>query len=128
MRLGTSSPKIMVMKVMTVTTMAVADMAAAFWLTPQPSSQTATPSLKAASPTMPLSTPIEVMPTCTVDKNWFGLPSRVSAAWAPLSPASAMAPSRALRLAASASSDIAKTPLSRVRKTISRTSMDQRRE
>ena len=34
----------------------------------------------------------------------------------------------ALRLAASASSDIAKTPLSRVRKTISKTSMDQARE
>ena len=73
MRLGTSSPKIMVVKVMTVTTKAVAVSAAALSAMPRATSQAATPSLNAASPTMPLSTPMEVMPTCTVDKNWLGL-------------------------------------------------------
>ena len=128
MRLGTSSPKMMVVKVMIVTTRAVAEMAAAFSATPQDCSQPASPSLKAASPTMPLSTPIEVMPTCTVDKNWFGLPSKVNAACAPLSPSSAMALRRDFRLAANASSDMANTPLSSVKKTINKNSMGLKRQ
>ncbi|EKD96983.1 MAG: hypothetical protein ACD_23C01153G0001 [uncultured bacterium] len=111
-----------------VTTSAVAAMAAALSAMPQPCSQAASPSLNAASPTMPLSTPIEVMPTCTVDKNWFGLSSSVSAASAPLSPASVMALRRDLRLAASASSDMAKTPLSSVKKIISKISMHHKRQ
>ena len=69
MRLGTSSPKIIVVKVMVVTTMAVAEIAAALWCTPQVCIHRASPSLNAASPTMPLSTPIDVMPTCTVLRN-----------------------------------------------------------
>ena len=63
MRLGTSSPKIMVRKVIKVTTKAVAVMAATDSDQPQSISQCAKPALKAASPTMPLSTPIDVMPT-----------------------------------------------------------------
>ena len=90
---------------------------------PQVSSQWATPLLKAASPTMPLSTPMEVMPTCTVLKNWLGWPSSTRAACAPLSPASAIAAKRALRLPAKANSDMANTPLSKVRKTISKNSI-----
>jgi hypothetical protein len=77
---------------------------------------------------MPLSMPMEVMPTCTEDKNWVGLSSSVSAAFAPLSPDSAMALSLALRLEASASSDMAKTPLSSVRKAMRMKSMDPQAE
>ena len=76
---------------------------------------------------MPLSMPMEVMPTCTDDRNWVGLSSRISAALAPLSPDSAMAESRALRLAAKDISDMAKTPLSSVRKAISKKSMNRKR-
>lgn len=79
--------------------------------------------LKAASPMMPLSMPIEVMPTWTDDKNWVGLSSRPSAASAPLSPDSARAASLALRLDDRAISDMANTPLSNVKKAISKKSM-----
>ena len=128
MRLGTNSPKIMVVKVIMVTTSAVAEMAEAFSEVPQVCNQAATPSLNAASPTMPLSTPIEVIPTCTVDKNWLGLPSSSSAALAPWLPASASAARRARLLPASASSDMANTPLSSVKKTISKNSMELARK
>ena len=113
---------------MAVTTSAVALIAAAFSETPQTCKHAATPSLNAASPTMPLSTPMEVMPTCTVDKNWLGLPSSSSAALAPWLPASASAPSLERLLPASASSDMANTPLSSVKKTISKNSMDLARK
>ena len=83
--------------------------------------------LKAASPTMPLMMPMEVMPTCTVDRNWVGCSSSLSAACAPPSPASAMAASRALRVEASAISDMANRPLSSVSSAISRKSMNQDR-
>ena len=73
---------------------------------------------------MPLSMPMEVMPTCTDERNWVGLSSKVSAARAPLSPNSDIAVSRAFRLDASASSDMAKTPLSSVKKAISKKSMN----
>jgi hypothetical protein len=72
---------------------------------------------------MPLSTPMEVMPTCTVERNWVGCSSSRSAMAAPLSPASARHARRALRLEASASSDIANTPLSTVSSAISKKSM-----
>src|SRR3990167_3720710 len=123
MRLGTSSPNTIVMKVMTVTTIAVAEMSAARGNAPRPCIQTDRLPLKAASPIMPLSMPMEVMPTCTDDRNCVGFSSNPSAACAPLSPDSAMSLSRALRLEARASSDMAKTPLSRVKKTMSRRSM-----
>ena len=67
---------------------------------------------------------MEVMPTCTEDKNWVGLSSNANADWAPLSPDSAIAVRRAFRLEAKASSDMAKTPLSRVNSAISRKSMN----
>ena len=72
MRLGTNSPKTMVMKVMSVTTNAVARPCASDSERPWVCSHSEKSSLNAASPTMPLSTPIEVMPICTVDKNRVG--------------------------------------------------------
>src|SRR5512133_1491712 len=95
---------------------------------PKPCSQCASSLLNAASPMMPFSTPIEVMPTCTVDRNRVGCSISRSAAAAPASPDSAMVASRALRLEANAISDMAKTPFSTVNSAISRTSMNQRRE
>ena len=80
-------------------------------------------SLKAASPMMPLSMPMEVMPTCTDDRNCVGLSSSANAACAPLSPPCAMAVSRGLRLEARASSDMANKPLSKVSNAISRKSI-----
>ncbi len=123
MRLGTSSPKTMVMKVMTVTTIAVASTPATVSSRPNDWNHRPRSSLNAASPTMPLSMPMEVMPTCTEERNCVGLSSSCSAVCAPLSPASAMADRRALRLEASASSDMANAPLSKVRKTMRRVSM-----
>ena len=84
-RLGTSSPKMMVR---------IGDdhhhqrggamSAAACARSPKRStSQAASGSANAASPTMPLSTPIEVMPICTVDSNLVGLSCRSIAACAP---------------------------------------------
>ena len=62
-RLGTSSPKIMVKNVMTTTTMAVAVMSAARSRIDNVScNQAAKGAENAASPTMPLSTPMDVMP------------------------------------------------------------------
>jgi hypothetical protein len=73
--LGTSSPKIMVVNVMVATTSEVAEKLAAESESPQPMNQSATSPLNAASPTMPFMTPIEVIPTCTVDKNCVGFSS-----------------------------------------------------
>jgi len=123
MRLGTSSPNTMVMKVMTTTTTAVDRMFAVASVSPLASIQRPRSPLKAASPTMPLSMPMEVMPTCTDDRNCVGFSSSFSAVMEPLSPASAMAARRALRLEASASSDMANAPLSSVRKTMRRVSI-----
>ena len=128
MRLGTNSPKIIVVNVIAVTTRPVAVMAAAVSAMPQPCNAAATPLLKADSPTIPLRTPIDVIPTCTVDKNWLGFPKSSKAACAPLSPASIKAVRRALRLPANANSDMAKTPLRSVKKTISSNSMDLERK
>ena len=114
MRLGTSSPKISVIKVIVATTMVVAVGAANLAVKPTFCKNCATPSLKAASPTIPLSMPIEVMPTCTVDSICVGFSFSSSAAWAPGSPPSAMAIRRVLRLAVSAISLMAKAPLIRV--------------
>ena len=119
MRLGTSSPKISVTKVMPVTTRAVAEKCATRSGAPASSSQRATMGLKAESPTMPLSRPIEVMPTCTVERKFVGCSIKASAADAPGFWAAASASSRALRLAASAISDMANRPLSRVNNKIS---------
>ena len=127
MRLGTNSPNKMVLKVMKVTTKAVARPSAKRSATPWVSNQSDTLALNAASPTMPLSTPMDVMPICTVDRNWVGFAISLSAARAPLSPASLSAAKRALRLDAKAISDMANTPFKRVSKTISRTSMGSNR-
>ena len=123
-RLGTSSPKMMVMMVMVTTTSAVAPTAAVCWAMPKNfTSQVAKGAAKAASPTMPLSTPMDVMPICTVDKNLVGLSCRSIAACAPGSPLSTMTCKRALRLALSAISDMANRPLSRIKKMSSERSM-----
>ena len=61
----------------------------------------------------------------TVERNRVGCWSSFSAACAPWSPASAIPASRALRLEARASSDMANAPLSSVNSAISRKSMDQ---
>ncbi len=51
---------------------------------PRPTSQTASGSASAASPTMPLSTPIEVMPIWIADRKRVGSsPSRIAQAAAP---------------------------------------------
>jgi hypothetical protein len=112
----------MVMMVMTVTTMPVATYPDGFGGMPRPCIQCASESLKAASPTMPFRTMIDVMPTCTVDRKRVGCSISFSAVAAPRSPSSAMACRRALRLEASPSSDMAKTPFSTVSSAIRRTS------
>ena len=127
MRLGTSSPKMMVMKVIAVTTIAVAAIADGRSAMPKPCSQRASRSLNAASPTMPFSTAIEVIPTCTVDRKRVGCSSSRKAALAPPLPSSASTIRRALRLDASASSDIAKPAFSKVSSAISRKSMAHRK-
>ena len=116
-------PEQLVLKVIRVTTNAVAKPDAQFSGTPWASNQNEKSSLKAASPTMPFSTPIDVMPICTVDKNCVGCAIKRSAACAPVSPASANAAKRALRLEDSAISDMANKPFKKVKKTISNTSI-----
>ena len=97
-RLGTSSPKMMVRKVMIITTSAVALISAAFGGTRiSPCSQADSGAENAASPTMPFRMPIEVMPICTVDSQRVGWSCRSIAACAPASPASTITASRALR-------------------------------
>ena len=125
MRLGTSSPNTIVTNVIAVTTMAVALISAAPCGTPYSINQAAKPALNAASPRIPFNMPIEVMPTCTEERNWVGSLSKFSAARAPGSPLSASAMSRILRLEASANSDMANTPLSSVNSAISRKFMNQ---
>ncbi len=111
-----------------VTTSAVAVMSAARGEAPKVCIHVESPLLKAASPMMPLSMPMEVMPTCTDERNCVGLSSSVIAPCAPLSPDSARAVSLALRLADSAISDMAKTPFSRVKKAMRKKSMDPKAE
>src|SRR4051812_23592441 len=123
MRLGTSSPTMMVMKVIAATTSPVATMPDGRGAMPRPCSHAATPALKAASPTMPLRMPVAVMPTCTVDRKRVGCSSSRSAACAPPSPSSAIAIRRPLRADANAISDMANTPFSSVSTMISRTSI-----
>ena len=80
-RLGTSSPKMMVRKVIVTTTIAVAVISAARSpMRKVACSQCANGAENAASPTMPLRMPIEVMPICTTDRNLVGL-SCSSSAW-----------------------------------------------
>lgn len=124
MRLGTSSPKMMVKKVMAVTTSAVDTTLAVPAPMPCDSIHTASGPAKAASPTMPLSMPIEVMPICTVDRNCVGDSISLRAAIAPASPASARAARRARRLVASAISDIANNALHVVSNANRRTSIE----
>ena len=123
-RLGTNSPKMIVRKVIAMTTIAVAVMAAArAWIANVALSQCANGSENAASPTMPFRMPIDVMPICTTERNLVGLSCRSIAACAPASPASTITCSRALRLAVSAISDMANNAFSRIRKTSRATSM-----
>jgi hypothetical protein len=62
----------------------------------------------------PASTPTSVIPTCTVGRKVAGWSASSTATAAPLAPRRAMAFSRALRAETTASSDIAKKPLSRI--------------
>ena len=90
-RLGTSSPKTMLRKVMLTTTMPVAAISAGRSRMPRVScSQRANGAEKAASPTMPLRMLIEVMPTCTTESHLVGSSCSAIAWLAPESPASTM--------------------------------------
>ena len=68
----------------------------------------------AASPTMPFSTPIEVMPIWIVDRKRVGSAPSRRAAPAARSPASSRTCSRALRAVSSATSDSANRPFSSI--------------
>ena len=117
--LGTSSPKSIVASVISVTTVAVASKGDKVALNPQLVNAFVKRSLNAASPTIPLSTPMEVIPICIVDKNSVGLPINSSAVLAPfdeLFPASCIAFKRTFLLAAKAISDIANMPFIRISK------------
>ena len=118
----------MVKKVMQVTTTAVDATLAVPGPSPIFSIQVASGAAKAASPTMPLSMPMEVMPICTVERNCVGASISLSAAAAPASPVSASAARRARRLVERAISDIANTALSVVSKASRKTSMEAGRE
>jgi len=123
-RLGTSSPKMMVSTVIIITTKAVAPTEAPRSGTLKVSiSQCATGSLKAASPTMPFNTPMDVMPICTVDNHCVGFSCSAIAATAPGCPLSTITCKRALRLVLKAISDMAKAPLITIRKSSSVKSM-----
>ena len=91
-------------------------------------SQRARGAAKAASPTMPLSTPMDVMPICTTERNLVGCSCSSIAQRAPASPDSTITCSRALRLAVNAISDMANRALSRIRKTSRATSMQGARQ
>ena len=127
MRLGTSSPKMMLRKVMVTTTIAVAEMSAARSpIGKVACSQRANGAEKAASPMMPLRTLIEVMPTCTTERNLVGSSCSAIAWRAPLSPDSTITCRRALRLAVSAISDMANSELRKIRNSRRATSMRRR--
>jgi hypothetical protein len=83
--------------------------------TPKTVSQAASGAASAASPTMPLSTPIEVMPIWMVDRKRVGSSPSLTAAAAPLSPSSINFCSRALRAVTRAISDMANRPLRQMR-------------
>ena len=125
-RLGTNSPNKIVLSVIKVTTHAVARPSANRSATPCAINQRDKFKLNAASPTIPLSTPIEVIPICTVDKNCVGCASKRKAARAPESPSASSATKRGLRHDAKAISDIANMPLNSVRRTIRKISMGTR--
>ena len=115
MRLGTSSPNTIEKNVILTTTKPVANGLARRSSTPNCCNIMLTGGLKAASPTIPLSTPIEVMPICTADKKRVGSsPSRNAVAAAP-SPCWARFCRRALRAATKAISDMAKKPFSKIK-------------
>ena len=124
MRLGTSSPKMMLRKVIVTTTIAVAATSATRSRRAKVScSQRPKGAEKAASPTMPLRTLIEVMPICTTESHLVGLSCSAIACVAPESPASTITCSRALRLAVSAISDMANSEFKKMRKSRRATSM-----
>ena len=123
-RLGTSSPKTMLRKVMVTTTMPVAVISAGRSRMPSVSwSQRANGAEKAASPTMPLRMLIEVMPICTTESHLVGSSCKAIAWAAPESPASTMTCSLALRLAVSAISDMANKAFRKIRNSSRATSM-----
>ena len=123
-RLGTSSPKTMLRKVMVITTIAVAAISATrSRMLKVCCSQRPNGAEKAASPTMPLRTLIEVMPICTTDSHLVGLSCSAIAWMAPESPDSTITCRRALRLAVSAISDMANSEFRKIRKSRRATSM-----
>src|SRR5690606_30496261 len=80
----------------------------------------------AASPTMPLRMPIEVIPICTVDSMRFGSSASLRAASAERLPSTAILASRARRAVISAISDMANRPLATISATSNATSMAER--
>jgi len=73
--------------------------------------------------TMPLRMPIEVMPTCTVDRKRVGSSCSFTAIAAEVSPSSARRARRARLAITSAISDMANTPFNTISAARSRTSM-----
>jgi hypothetical protein len=67
------------------------------------------------SPTIPLSRPIEVMPIWMVERNWVGSSLMRKAAAADFLPFADMAESLARLEVKSATSDMARTPFTRIR-------------
>ena len=88
-----------------------------------PSSQCESGSASAASPTMPFSTPISVMPIWMVERKRLGFWPSATAAAAPRSPSSMWRCIRVLRAVTSEISDIAKSPFNRMSPASSRISM-----
>src|SRR5690606_15898446 len=91
--------------------------------TPSVTSQRAIGPARAASPTMPLRMPIEVIPICTVESMRLGSSASLRAAWAELLPSIASFASRARRAVMSAISDMAKRPFATISAMSNATSM-----
>ncbi|SMG64912.1 hypothetical protein BMETH_284_2 [methanotrophic bacterial endosymbiont of Bathymodiolus sp.] len=82
---------------------------------PKVCNQSASGLANTASPTIPLNTPIDVMPICTVDKNLVGSSDNLSATAADLSPSAANFTKRAFLAVTRAISDMANKPLVTIR-------------
>jgi hypothetical protein len=105
----------MATKVTIKTTETVAVMSATPSGTPTLCSQIASGLAKMDSPTIPLSRPIEVMPIWMVERNWVGSSLMRKAAAADFLPFADMAESLARLEVKSATSDMARTPFTRIR-------------
>ena len=125
MRLGTNSPTTIDTYVTTTTTRMVEVMELASGDMPTLCSQMAKGPASTASPKIPLSRPIEVMPICTAERNWVGSSASFNAILAPRLPRPASASRRDFLAVTIAISDMANTPLRRIRPIRTKTSIDQ---